>query len=595
MALIPVTLFGAQLTTAEVAFVQNLAGLSYAQGDILYYNGGNLTRLPIGTATQVLKVNAGATAPEWGSVAGAGTVTSVSVVSANGFAGTVATATSTPAITLTTTITGVLKGNGTAISAATDGTDFLSSTTGLKLDQTSAQTIANDSPIFGSLTASELVATTAAKKLQSLAVATYPSLTELTYLKGVTSAIQTQINAKGVGTVTSVGFTGGIISVATATSTPAFTIAGTSGGIPYFSSATTWATSAALAANAIVIGGGAGVAPSTTTTGTGVLTALGVAVGSAGAFITFNGDAGTPSALVGTNISGTATSLTAGNATAAATVASANEGTDTTCFPLFITASGTQTLATKNNTSLTFNSNTGALGATSFVGAGTSLTGIPYSLTGTANQVTLSAATGNITFSLPNDLRITSASVGTNADSIPTLSSTSTLTNKTLTSPTLTTPSAFTTGGTITLAENTSIALDPAGSADGKYTGITVTGTGGATIAFGDVVYLAVADSRWELTDASAVGTAGTVQIGIAVSTSTDGNPLTVLLQGIIRADAAFPTFTVGAAVYLSETAGDVTQTAPTTADAVVRVCGFALTADEMYWNPSPDHATVTG
>jgi len=48
-----------------------------------------------------------------------GTVTSVSVVTANGFAGTVATATTTPAITLTTTITGILQGNGTAISAAT--------------------------------------------------------------------------------------------------------------------------------------------------------------------------------------------------------------------------------------------------------------------------------------------------------------------------------------------------------------------------------------------------------------------------------------------------------------------------------------------
>lgn len=55
---------------------------------------------------------------------GSGTVTSVSVVTANGFAGTVATATTTPAITLTTTITGILKGNGTAISAATAGTDY---------------------------------------------------------------------------------------------------------------------------------------------------------------------------------------------------------------------------------------------------------------------------------------------------------------------------------------------------------------------------------------------------------------------------------------------------------------------------------------
>lgn len=59
-----------------------------------------------------------------------GTVTSVSVASANGFAGTVATATTTPAITLTTSITGVLKGNGTAISAATAGTDYLAPPSG---------------------------------------------------------------------------------------------------------------------------------------------------------------------------------------------------------------------------------------------------------------------------------------------------------------------------------------------------------------------------------------------------------------------------------------------------------------------------------
>lgn len=57
---------------------------------------------------------------------GGGSVTSVSVVTANGFAGTVANATTTPAITLTTTISGVLKGNGTAISAAVANTDYQS-------------------------------------------------------------------------------------------------------------------------------------------------------------------------------------------------------------------------------------------------------------------------------------------------------------------------------------------------------------------------------------------------------------------------------------------------------------------------------------
>lgn len=50
---------------------------------------------------------------------GSGTVTSVSVVSTHGFTGTVATATTTPAITLSTSITGFLQGDGTSISAAT--------------------------------------------------------------------------------------------------------------------------------------------------------------------------------------------------------------------------------------------------------------------------------------------------------------------------------------------------------------------------------------------------------------------------------------------------------------------------------------------
>jgi hypothetical protein len=72
---------------------------------------------------------------------GTGTVTSVSVVSANGFAGTVATATTTPAITLTTTITGLLKGNGTAISAAVANTDYMG--VGAPVTKTADFTVAN--------------------------------------------------------------------------------------------------------------------------------------------------------------------------------------------------------------------------------------------------------------------------------------------------------------------------------------------------------------------------------------------------------------------------------------------------------------------
>ena len=70
----------------------------------------------LGTANQLLRVNAGATALEYFTPSfGTGTVTTASVVSANGFTGTVANQTTTPAITLTTSITGVLIGNGTAL------------------------------------------------------------------------------------------------------------------------------------------------------------------------------------------------------------------------------------------------------------------------------------------------------------------------------------------------------------------------------------------------------------------------------------------------------------------------------------------------
>lgn len=133
------------------------------------------------------------------------------------------------------------------------------------------------------------------------------------YFKDNGGTVQLLASTAGAtGTVSSVSqtFTGGLISVSgspiTTSGTLALTVAGTSGGIPYFSSGTTWASSAALAANAIVVGGGAGSAPATVTTGTGVVTALGVNTGSAGAFVVNGGALGTPSSGTVTNLTGTA-------------------------------------------------------------------------------------------------------------------------------------------------------------------------------------------------------------------------------------------------------------------------------------------------
>jgi cytochrome c5 len=70
-------------------------------------------------------------------------------------------------------------------------------------------------------------------------------------------------STSAAGTVQNVIWSNNIVSIANSTTTPTFTISGTSGGIPYFSSSTAWSSSALLGANALMIGGGVGVAPST--------------------------------------------------------------------------------------------------------------------------------------------------------------------------------------------------------------------------------------------------------------------------------------------------------------------------------------------
>ena len=169
-----------ELTSAEETFIQNLAGLSYAQGDILYYNGTVLTRLAAGTSGQFLKTQGAAANPVWAASGGvSGTINEIAYFDSATSIASLAVATY-PSLTELSYVKGV--------------TSSIQTQLGTKAPST-APTFATS--ITGSyLTASEILITDASKNIVSAPVATYPSLTELTYVKGVTSALQTQLGLK---------------------------------------------------------------------------------------------------------------------------------------------------------------------------------------------------------------------------------------------------------------------------------------------------------------------------------------------------------------------------------------------------------------
>lgn len=155
----------------------------------------------------------------------------------------------------------------------------------------------------------------------------------------------------------------------------------------------------------------------------------------------------------------------------------------------------------------------------------------------------------------------------------------------------ITYPAATGTLATLNLEENIPLVVDVVLSADGKYSGIVQAGVAGPALAFGDLVYLDTSVPDWKLADADTIDASGTPMLGICVLAASAGAATTVLRYGSVRADASFPTFTAGQ-LFVSQTAGDITNTAPTATDTVRRVIGHAITGDAMFFNPSPDYIT---
>lgn len=139
------------------------------------------------------------------------------------------------------------------------------------------------------------------------------------------------------------------------------------------------------------------------------------------------------------------------------------------------------------------------------------------------------------------------------------------------TSPTLTTPTV----NAATVNQTTVKHAKP--TANSTVVGDVISGyNAGATISLFTPVYLSSAGT-WLIADADGSGTRQCR--GLAAVAGTNGNPMDVLDNGIARLDSW--TWTPGGDIYLSTTAGVLTQTAPASA-ADVRRIGYALSATEI-------------
>jgi hypothetical protein len=118
-------------------------------------------------------------------------------------------------------------------------------------------------------------------------------------------------------------------------------------------------------------------------------------------------------------------------------------------------------------------------------------------------------------------------------------------------------------------------------STDDSYNGEALTGfNAGATIAQWEAVILD-GTGTWQLADANGAGLFPARGLAVAAYVST--NAATILRQGLVRNDAW--NWTIGGSIYLSTTAGGLTQTAPSTSGDCKQEVGFAVTADIACFN----------
>ena len=247
----------------------------------------------------------------------------------------------------------------------------------------------------------------------------------VTLTNGQTSPFQCDVNGKllttgsggggGGGTVTSVGFSVPALSIFGVTGSPVtnagtlgLTVTGTSGGLPYFSSTSALSSSALLAANALMVGGGAGAAPATITTGANVLAALGNALNGASGLVGYSGALGTITS--GNLLNGTGylpSNLATGTLASGVTVPVANLASSST------TVNGTACTLGSTCTITTGTGTVTSIGG-SFTGGLISISGSPVTASGTL-AFTVAGTSGGIPYFSSSSGWASSAALTANA------------------------------------------------------------------------------------------------------------------------------------------------------------------------------------
>lgn len=193
----------------------------------------------------------------------------------------------------------------------------------------------------------------------------------------------------------------------TGTGTFATTLATVNGNVGSFGSATAASVFTVNAKGLITAASSTTITPavgSITGLGTGVATALAVNVGSAGAFVTFNGALGTPSSGTATNLSGTAASLSIGGSAPAGSL------TGTTLAANVVTTS-----VTTVGTIISGVWNAGAVTSSGVITSGGTLTGVAGALSGLLTVTGSGTSAFNGAVNNMNEVRVSNTTSGTAA------------------------------------------------------------------------------------------------------------------------------------------------------------------------------------